>query len=126
MTPLWPQRDMNDITEHTRCITAEERLFDRNHEVGNQLIPWLSVGSSSHIISAPRVHFISWWRHDMETNSALPALWEGNTKITRGFPSQRVSNADLLGSFVVRLNKLFNSMSVLSVGRLVVYATSHH
>ena len=31
----------------------------------------------------------SWWRHQMETFSALPALCEGNPLVTGGFPSQR-------------------------------------
>ena len=32
---------------------------------------------------------VSWWRHQMETFSALLALWEGNPPFTGGFPSQR-------------------------------------
>ena len=34
-------------------------------------------------------HAISWWRHQMETFSALLALCAGNSPITREFPSQR-------------------------------------
>ena len=32
---------------------------------------------------------LTWWRHQMETFSALLALCEGNTPITGEFPSQR-------------------------------------
>ena len=31
-----------------------------------------------------------WWRHQMETSSALLALCEGNLPVTGGFPSQRL------------------------------------
>ena len=31
----------------------------------------------------------TWWRHEMETFSALLALCEGNPPVTGGFPSQR-------------------------------------
>ena len=33
-------------------------------------------------------HF-SWWRHQMDTFAALPALCERNPQVTGGFPSQR-------------------------------------
>ena len=39
--------------------------------------------------------FITWWRHDKETLSALQALCEGNPPVTGGFPSQRASNTEL-------------------------------
>ena len=32
---------------------------------------------------------MTWWRHQMETFSALLALWEGNPPFNDGFPSQR-------------------------------------
>ena len=36
----------------------------------------------------------SWWRHQMETFSALLALWAGNSPVTGEFPSQRASDAN--------------------------------
>ena len=53
-----------------------------------------------------RVH-ISWslWRHQMKTFPALLSLHAGNPPVTGGFPSQRVSNADLWCFFVVSLKK---------------------
>ena len=35
-----------------------------------------------------------WWRHGMETLSALLALCGGNPPVTGGFPSQRGNNAE--------------------------------
>ena len=42
----------------------------------------------------------SWWRHQMETFSALLALCEGNSPVTGGFPSQRpvTRSSDVLWS----------------------------
>ena len=34
--------------------------------------------------------FLRWWRHQMETFSALLALCEGNSPVTGEFPSQRL------------------------------------
>ena len=48
----------------------------------------------------PEVHLYcgkkhSWWRHQMETLSALLALCAGNSPVTGEFPAQRASNAEL-------------------------------
>ena len=48
-----------------------------------------------------------WRLHDMQTLSALVALWEGNSPVTEGFPSQ---SFDV--SFVIRLDKLRNKHSI--------------
>ena len=52
-----------------------------------------------------------WWRHDMETFSALLALCQGNPLVADGFPSQRTSNVELLFFFSVNLSKLLNKHS---------------
>ena len=51
---------------------------------------------------------ISWWRHEMETSSALLALGEGNPPVTGGFPSQRPVTGSLDVVFDVHLNKRLN------------------
>ena len=33
--------------------------------------------------------WLSWWRHQMETISALLAIWAGNSPVNGGFPAQR-------------------------------------
>ena len=47
----------------------------------------------------------SWWRHQMETFSALLAFCEGNSPVTGEFPSQRPGTQRFDVSFVLRLNK---------------------
>ena len=55
----------------------------------------------------------SWWRHQMETFSALLVLCDGNPPVTGGFPSQRVSDFDgtLLFIFDLCLNKRLSKQS---------------
>ena len=48
---------------------------------------------------------VTWWRHQMETFSALLALCEGNPPVTGGFPSQRPVTRSFDLFFDLRLNK---------------------
>ena len=47
----------------------------------------------------------SWWRHQMDTFSALLALCEGNPSVTGGFPSQRPVTRSFDVFFDLLLNK---------------------
>ena len=55
-------------------------------------------------------HF-SWWRHQMDTFSALPALCERNPPVTDGFPSQRPGTRSFDVFFDLRLNKRLSKQS---------------
>ena len=57
------------------------------------------------------VTMISWWRHQMETFSALLSLCEGNSPATREFPSQRPVTSGLDVFFDLRLNKRLGKQS---------------
>ena len=48
---------------------------------------------------------LSWWRHQIETFSALLALCGGNSPVTGEFPSQRPVTRSFDGFFDLRLNK---------------------
>ena len=47
----------------------------------------------------------TWWRHQMETFSALLALCAGNSSFTGEFPTQRPATRSFEVSFDVRLNQ---------------------
>ena len=54
------------------------------------------------------IHFmwqVSWWRHQMETFSALLALCEGNSPVTSEFPWQRPVTQSFDVFFDLHLNK---------------------
>ena len=52
-----------------------------------------------------------WWRHQMETFSALLALCEGNSPVTGEFPSHRPATRSLDVLFDLRLNKRLSKPS---------------
>ena len=61
-----------------------------------------------------RTHNIStgtWWRHQMETFSALLALCAGNSTVTGEFPSQRPETRSFDVLFDLRLNKRLSKQS---------------
>ena len=53
----------------------------------------------------------SWWRHQMETFSALLAVCAGNSPVTGEFPSQRPVTWSLMFSLICALNKRFSKQS---------------
>ena len=54
---------------------------------------------------------ISWWRHQMETFSALLVLFEGNSPVTGEFPSQGPVTRTFDVFFDLRLNKRLSKPS---------------
>ena len=54
---------------------------------------------------------ISWWRHHMETFSALLALCAGNSLVTGEFPAQRPVTQSFDVFFYLRLNKRLSKRS---------------
>ena len=54
---------------------------------------------------------LSWWRHQMETFSALLASCAGNSPVTGEFPAQRPVTRNLDLFFGLRLNKQSNKQS---------------
>ena len=53
----------------------------------------------------------SWWRHQMETSSALLALWGGNSSVTGEFPTQRSVTQSFGVFFGLPLNERLNKQS---------------
>ena len=56
--------------------------------------------------------WISLWRHQMKTFSALLSLCAGKPPVTVGFPSRKHGNTDLWCFSVVSLTKLLNKHSI--------------
>ena len=60
-----------------------------------------------YVLGHPR--YRTWWRHEMETLSALLALCEGNPPVTGGFPLKRQWRGVVF--FDLRLNKHLSKQS---------------
>ena len=54
---------------------------------------------------------ISWWRHQMETFSALLAICAGNSPVSGEFPAQRPVTRSFDVFFDLRLNKRLSKQS---------------
>ena len=50
----------------------------------------------------------TWWRHQMETFSALLAIWAGNSPVPGEFPTQRPVTRNVDVFFDLRPNKLLS------------------
>ena len=63
--------------------------------------------------SIPCVHWTpsSWWRHQIETFSALLAICAGNSPVTGEYPAQRPVTLSFDVFFVLRLNKRLSKQS---------------
>ena len=57
------------------------------------------------------VSYISWWRHQMETFSALLSICAGNSPVPGEFPAQRPVTQRLDVFFDLRLNKRLRKQS---------------
>ena len=63
---------------------------------------WLHPTENYHV---QMESFIAWWRHQMETFSALLAICAGNSPVTGEFPAQRPVTRSFDGLFDLLLNK---------------------
>ena len=70
------------------AIWWRHHILQRSWNGGNT-IPLCHTLQSSHECVCCIHFFISWWRHQMETFSALLALYAGNSPVTDEFPAQR-------------------------------------
>ena len=78
----------------------------------NHLI-WLNVKTSvlTPVLSGTGQRVPPWWRHQMETFSALLAICAGNSPIPGEFPAQRPVTPCFNVYFDLRLNKRLNKQS---------------
>ena len=56
-------------------------------------------------------NFNTWWRHQMETFSALLAIWAENSPVTGEFPAQRPATRSFDVFFDLHLNKRLSKQS---------------
>ena len=68
-------------------------------------------GLCLHLCNVYLFGLISWWRHQMETFSALLALCVGNSPVTGEFPSQRPKTRSFDVFFDLRPNKRLSKKS---------------
>ena len=95
------QRGWNKIAKLCDCTKWSRKRFCVDDPVWNQEI---SVGDRLY-----NEH--SWWRHQMETFSALLAICAGDSPVPGEFPSQRPVTRSFDVLFDLRLNKRLSKQS---------------
>ena len=98
----WETLGNNLLTE----CRAFRWYFNSNPEILIQ-VWWRLVQS----IVVKKSMTLSWWRHQMETFSALPNLCAGNSPVTGEFPAQRPVTRCFDVFFDLRLNKRLSKQS---------------
>ena len=72
----------------------------------------MSLGAMHHSSSELTVlHFITWWRHQMETFSTLLSICAGNSPVSGELPAQRPVTRSFDVFFDLRLNKRLSIQS---------------
>ena len=91
-------------------ILFSTRFYQRNR---CQFCTFCRAVLSWHVRNvAIRLPVIGWWRHQMETFSALLALCAGNSPVAREFPSQRPVTRSFDVYFDLHLNKRLSKQSI--------------
>ena len=86
------------------------RSFDIFFDLRLNKRPFLSQWSQCHI-TYPLCTAWSWWRHQMETFSALLTICSWNSPVTGEFPTQRPVTRSFNVFFDLRLNKRLSKQS---------------
>ena len=108
--PPKKQKTKQNKTKNSYCITWRKN----NTNPWQPKFLWLVTPSayipkwnSPHLATAPN----TWWRHQMETLSALLAICAGNSPVTGEFPAQRPVTRSFDVFFDLRLNKRLSKQS---------------
>ena len=86
----------------------------RSYVFKPDIISWRYVAnkeSLTHNKIKPWIITSTWWRHQMETFSALLTLCAGNSPVTGEFPAQRPMTRSFNVFFDLRLNKRLSKQS---------------
>ena len=96
-------------------LVHEQQIVDYPGKLGQYHSVRFEFKISGHILycNSPKIWIwlSSWWRHQMETFSALLALCEGNPLDTAGFPSQNPVTRSFDVLFDLRMNEWLSKQS---------------
>ena len=83
-----------------------KRRFDWQVPIRTRQSNWMGINFTKVALPSPQpIDSSQWWRHQMETFSALLAFCAGNSPVTGEFPTQRPVTRSFDDFFDVRLNQ---------------------
>ena len=91
--------------------TVNQWLMTASISVNVETIPPIQESSLNNNSCACALKYWSWWRHQMETFSALLAICAGNSPVPGEFPAQRPVTRSFDVLFDLRLNKRLSKQS---------------
>ena len=100
--PSYVYNGISKLINWHRCIETSQCTLQAGRDANKQMLKsgWCCCQNSC-----------SWWRHQMETFSALLAICAGNSPVTGEFPSQRPVMRSFDVFFDLRLNKWLSKQS---------------
>ena len=104
---VWYSRNMLKLNDSKTQMLVIRSKFRQNFHFRD-----ISIGESI-IPPSPTIRNIgvTWWRHQMETFSALLAICAGNSPVSGEFPTQRPVTRSFDIIFDLRLNKQLSKQS---------------
>ena len=97
------------------CNTSMLNLFQKNINMYFHFLSFFFIISEIDEISQQGwhswYHSYPWWRHQMETSSALLAIYAGNSPVPREFPAQRPVTRSFDVCFALHLNNRLSKQS---------------
>ena len=129
MYPIWDYYTQTQCSSKSRFITHEIpilRIFFpeltqfhsntdprwRRHRIPPGFRPQIFTKTQTHYLTwVPYKLWLAWWRHQMESFSALLALCAWNSPVTGEFPSQRPVTRSFEIFFDLGLNKRLSKQS---------------
>ena len=88
------------LMNHTNLLKKKKKKKKKRSQIFVHNAPDGTLSSEKKQYPHPPSTFSSWWRHQMETFSALLALCAGNSPVTREFPSQRPVTRSFIFSLI--------------------------
>ena len=111
-------RHMDRFCHLFSCCSAIFRMFNPRRLGGAYMCQWTGrqciSGTNNYLLSVGLLQIVlwnSWWRHPMETFSALLAICAGNSPVPGEFPTQRPVTQSFDVFFNLRLNKRLSKQS---------------
>ena len=104
MGPTWGRQDPGGL--HVGPMNLDIRL-----DMNLSICLWLFMVSNTLCWSEDICHLTTWWRHQMETFSALLTICAGNSPVPCEFPAQRPETRSFGIFFDLRLYKRLSKQS---------------
>ena len=109
---------VSSVWRHVSFVVSDHRQLHHSFNILSRITTWAARMAHSFLMCPlerasveERVSMSSWWRHQMETFSALLAFCAGNSPVTSNFPSQRPVTRSFDVFFDLRLTERLGKQS---------------